>query len=143
MIPELAPGEDEEAEFARYAAELPGPSCLDAYELLVTDGRRRMLRLRRLAGSWEAVGAALEGALRQLDRELRHEVPDWPGLTWRLGPHPLGEGLQRVVIQDVRVMRSADRLELTGDDGGGHVLPGPDKIRGIRCVPAAVGDPGQ
>jgi hypothetical protein len=61
------------------AAELPDPRILDDYEEVIPGARGRLLRLRRLAGSWDEVGVVMWSMMRQLDRELRHEVPGWPG----------------------------------------------------------------
>ncbi len=54
-------------------AELPDSRILDDYEAIVPSAKERLLRMRRLAGSWDAVGIVLYSAARQIERELRHE----------------------------------------------------------------------
>lgn len=63
---------------AELEAELPDPRILDDYEAVVPGARERLLAMRRQSAGWDEVGIALWSAARQMDRELRHEVPGWP-----------------------------------------------------------------
>ena len=62
-IEQRATDADIQDELERYAAELPDPGVLDAYEAVVPGARLRLLRMRAKAGNWEEIAATLRSII--------------------------------------------------------------------------------